>query len=234
MSCSTTSASGTPITSLPLASSVALTDTLLGVVTSGGVTTAQQVSVGILSSAIASGAGLTDAVTAAQNAAQTAANAATAAGNNAAATVSAMRGVAGGVAALDSAGHLALSDGSKLVSVLTVTSANQSTPAILSPDIPLSDQTQIGTGGTILADIITRADALPSGTYYVDQNDVVRRARTVGTLPDDVTVNGGVYIAGSSTLPAGLTSDGSVIITDGTVYFPNTWNNNGVLCAAGV
>ena len=210
-----TSASGTPITSLPLASSVALTDTLLGVVTSGGETTAQQVSVGILGSAIASGA-------------------ATAAGNNAAATVSAMRGVAGGVAALDSAGHLALSDGAKLVSVLTVTSATQSTPAILSPDIPLSDQTQIGTGGTILADIITRADALPSGTYYVDQNDIVRRARTVGTLPDDVTVNGGVYIAGSSTLPAGLTSEGDVIITDGTVYFPNTWNNNGVLCAAGV
>ncbi|WP_244980426.1 hypothetical protein [Acetobacter thailandicus] len=210
-----TSASGTPITSLPLASSVALTDTLLGVVTSGGETTAQQVSVGILGSAIAS-------------------DAATAAGNNAAATVSAMRGVAGGVAALDSAGHLALSDGAKLVSVLTVTSATQSTPAILSPDIPLSDQTQIGTGGTILADIITRADALPSGTYYVDQNDIVRRARTVGTLPDDVTVNGGVYIAGSSTLPAGLTSEGDVIITDGTVYFPNTWNNNGVLCAAGV
>ncbi|MBS1002294.1 hypothetical protein JK183_00140 [Acetobacter thailandicus] len=215
MSCSMTSASGTPITSLPLASSVALTDTLLGVVTSGGETTAQQVSVGILGSAIAS-------------------DAATAAGNNAAATVSAMRGVAGGVAALDSAGHLALSDGAKLVSVLTVTSATQSTPAILSPDIPLSDQTQIGTGGTILADIITRADALPSGTYYVDQNDIVRRARTVGTLPDDVTVNGGVYIAGSSTLPAGLTSEGDVIITDGTVYFPNTWNNNGVLCAAGV
>ena len=113
-------------------------------------------------------------------------------------------------------------------------SSDLSTPAILSPDIPLSDQTQIGTGGTILADIITRADALPSGTYYVDQNDVVRRARTVGTLPDDVTVNGGVYIAGSSTLPAGLTSEGDVIITDGTVYFPNTWNNNGVLCAAGV
>ncbi|OUI87886.1 hypothetical protein HK11_09105 [Acetobacter sp. DmW_043] len=210
-----TSASGTPITSLPLASSVALTDTLLGVVTSGSETTAQQVSVGILGSAIASGA-------------------ATAASNNAAATVSAMRGVAGGVAALDGAGHLALSDGAKLVSVLTVTSATQSTPAILSPDIPLSDQTQIGTGGTILADIIARADALPSGTYYVDQNDVVRRARIVGTLPDDVTVNGGVYIAGSSTLPAGLTSEGDVIITDGTVYFPNTWNNNGVLCTAGV
>ncbi|OUJ06763.1 hypothetical protein HK25_03995, partial [Acetobacter sp. DsW_059] len=69
MSCGTTSASGTPVTSLPLASSVALTDTLLGVVTSGGVTTAQQVSVDILGSAIASGAGLTDAVTAAQNAA---------------------------------------------------------------------------------------------------------------------------------------------------------------------
>ena len=119
MSCITTSASGTPISSLPLASSVDQTDTLLGIVTSGGVTTAGQVSISVLTSAIASDAGLTDAVTAAQVAAQTAANAATAAGNNAAATVSAMRGVAGGVAALDSAGHLALSDGAKLVSVLT-------------------------------------------------------------------------------------------------------------------
>ncbi|MCG4257835.1 hypothetical protein [Acetobacter senegalensis] len=74
---------------------------------------------------------------------------------------------------------------------------------------------------------------LPSGTYYVDQRDIVRLARQVGGLPADVSLNGNVYMTGATALPVGLTSNGGVIMTDGTVYFPNTWNNNGVLCAAG-
>ncbi|MBO1361448.1 hypothetical protein J2D73_16810 [Acetobacter sacchari] len=54
-------------------------------------------------------------------------------------------------------------------------------------------------------------------------------ATTLGTLPDDVTLEGDVYIAGATALPTGLTTNGSVIMTDGTVYFPNTQSNGGVL-----
>ena len=160
----TTTSSGTPIPALPLASSVSVTDTVIGVVTSGGVTAAAKF-----------------AVSAEQ----------------------------GGQAATDTE------------------------PAVLTPDIPLDDATKIGSTGKTLSDVLARADQLPSGTYYVDQNDVVRLARQVGELPDDVSLNGNVYMAGATALPTGLTSNGGVIMTDGTIYFPNTWNNNGVLCAAG-
>lgn len=75
---------------------------------------------------------------------------------------------------------------------------------------------------------------LPSGTYYVDQDNTVKYAAVQGTLPADVTLNGGVYMAGATTLPTGLSNNGGVIMTDGSVYYPKTWNNNGVLCASGV
>lgn len=43
-----------------------------------------------------------------------------------------------------------------------------------------------------------------------------------------LTINGGVYMGQSSDLPAGLSSNGGVIMTDGGFY-PHTRNNGGVL-----
>lgn len=228
----TTTSSGTPISALPLASSVSSTDTVIGVVTSGSTTETSQISIDTLASGISSTIGLDDAVTAAEAAA-----AKSAASEEQAATdaLNAKIGKAGGAAALDDNGHLALTDDTSRVSVLTVTPATDTTSALLTPDVPLDTATKVGSPGLTLADMLAREDQLPSGTYYVDQNDVVRLARQVGELPDDVSLNGGIYMAGATALPTGLSlnSDGVTIMTDGTVYFPNTINNDGVLCAAG-
>lgn len=230
----TTTSSGTPISALPLASSVAATDTIVGVVSSGGTVQAEQVPVSVLASGIAQAIGLDDAVTAAQTAAEQAATENQAAGQAAANAVSAKIGKAGGAAALDNSGHLALTDGTALVSVASVEPATATTPAILVPDIPISEKTLVGSTGKSFSDLIEREDQLPSGTYFVDQSGAVLRADTVGTLPTDVTLNGGVYMAGATALPAGLSVDPAtgMILTDGTTYYPNTINNVGVLCAA--
>ncbi|MCG4253168.1 hypothetical protein ACLEIY_06765 [Acetobacter tropicalis] len=229
----TNTSSGTPISALPLASSVSSTDTVIGVVTSGGTTEASQISIDTLASGISSAIGLDDAVSAADASAAKAAASQDMAGQAATDALNTKIGKAGGAAALDSNGHLALTDGTSRVSVLTVTPATDTAPALLTPDVPLDAATKVGSTGLTLADMLARENQLPSGTYYVDQNDVVRLARQVGELPDDVSLNGNVYVAGATALPTGLTSNGGVIMTDGTIYFPNTWNNNGVLCAAG-
>ncbi|GAB32214.1 hypothetical protein APS_2816 [Acetobacter pasteurianus subsp. pasteurianus LMG 1262 = NBRC 106471] len=52
-------------------------------------------------------------------------------------------------------------------------------------------------------------------------------------------MNGNVYVAPASyisnpsSLPAGLSvdADTGIVLTDGSVFFPNTINNVGVLCA---
>lgn len=74
---------------------------------------------------------------------------------------------------------------------------------------------------------------LSQDDVYTDLDGFLKKIKNKGALPADVTLNGGVYMAGETALPPGLTSNGGVVLTDGTVYFPNTWNNNGVLCAAG-
>ncbi|MBS1056106.1 hypothetical protein [Gluconobacter kondonii] len=53
----------------------------------------------------------------------------------------------------------------------------------------------------------------------------------VGTLPEDFTINNGIYMLGTSPPPAGLSSNHGIIMTDGSVYYPNTIDNGGVLCA---
>ncbi|KAA8447024.1 hypothetical protein FKW52_14555, partial [Acetobacter pomorum] len=121
----TTTSSGTPISSLPLASAVSGTDTLVGVVISSGTTQAEQVPVSVLAQGISETIGLSDAVTAAQAAAATAAAQAEQAAENASNGVNAARGKADGVAALDASGNLALTDGTVLQSVLSVSPATQ-------------------------------------------------------------------------------------------------------------
>lgn len=235
----TTTSSGIPISSLPQASSVTGSDTLVGVVTSDGTSQAEQVPVSVLAAGISETIGLDDAVSAAQAAAASAAAQASLASDNVTNALSAARGKANGVAALDVNGNLALSDGSALQSALTVEPATQTQTATLKPLLPLDESTQIRTenGDVTLSEVGT---ALQDSDYQtVLGGAVVARPTVTGTIPQDFSVNGNVYIAPASyignpsALPAGLSVDAKtgIVQTDGTVFFPNTLNNIGVLCA---
>lgn len=82
----------------------------------------------------------------------------------------------------------------------------------------------------------TSLDAIPEGIYI--QDGIITVPETVGKLPDDLVLNGNIYTApdaylnGTKQLPAGLSLNSNIVMTDGSVYFPTTNNNNGVLCAA--
>lgn len=93
--------------------------------------------------------------------------------------------------------------------------------------------------GQVAAALASGLDALPSvpdGSYYVtDGGFLVKITEPVGTLPDGLVLDGNVYTNPNSvTLPTGLSQNGLVVMTDGTVYFPSTQPNGGVLCATGV
>lgn len=100
---------------------------------------------------------------------------------------------------------------------------------------PSADKTKIVftlSNGTTQS--VNMSDLGMPGGVYVSEDGVVRSIpKTVGVLPSDVINNGGVYMVGSTALPTGLSvnADGSTIMTDGTVYYPGTYSNNGVLCA---
>lgn len=235
----TTTSSGTPISSLPQASAVSGTDTVVGVITSSGVTQAEQVPVSVLAQGISKTIGLSDAVTAAQAAADTATAQAEQATENANDGVNAARGKANGVAALDASGNLALTDGTTLQSALSVSPATQTQSATLKPLLTLDENVKVRTlsGDVALSKVST---SMQDGDYLtVLGGAVVSRPTITGTIPSDFTMNGNVYLApaaytnGSSTMPAGLSadSDTGIVLTNGSVFFPNTLNNIGVLCA---
>lgn len=235
----TTTSSGTPISSLPQASAVSGTDTVVGVITSSGVTQAEQVPVSVLAQGISKTIGLSDAVTAAQTAADTATAQAEQATENATDGVNAARGKANGVAALDASGNLALTDGTTLQSALSVSPATQTQTATLKPLLTLDENVKVRTlsGDIALSKVST---SMQDGDYLtVLGGAVVSRPTITGTIPSDFTMNGNVYIApaaytnGSITMPAGLSadSDTGIVLTNGSVFFPNTLNNIGVLCA---
>ncbi len=235
----TTTSSGTPISSLPQASAVSGTDTLVGVITSSGVTQAEQVPVSVLAQGISKTIGLSDAVTAAQAAADTATAQAEQATENANDGVNAARGKANGVAALDASGNLALTDGTTLQSALSVSPATQTQTATLKPLLTLDENVKVRTlsGDIALSKVST---SMQDGDYLtVLGGAVVSRPTITGTIPSDFTMNGNVYIVpaaytnGSITMPAGLSadSDTGIVLTNGSVFFPNTLNNIGVLCA---
>lgn len=229
----TTNQPGQPISALPLAGSVSLTDTLLGIITKAGATSANQVSILVLAQGISEAIGLDDAVAASEAAAASAASKAEAAGSAASDAVTAARGNAGGMAALDALGQLALTDGKSLIAALKVLPSAQSTSARLATIIPFDGETQIQVDDTIttLGGVAGVVLNLTGQRLYTDQAGDVRAAKTFGVLPDDVVVRGGLYLAGSSPLPPGLSSSGNLILTDGTVHFQKTFNNGGVLCA---
>lgn len=79
-------------------------------------------------------------------------------------------------------------------------------------------------------------DVVPNGIYI--QDGIVTVPETVGELPDDLVLNGNIYTApdaylnGTKQLPAGLSLNSNIVMTDGSVFYSKTINNNGVLCAA--
>lgn len=74
--------------------------------------------------------------------------------------------------------------------------------------------------------------------YCIDACGYLFKPETIGELPDDLVLNGNIYTApdaylnGTKQLPTGLSLNSNIVMTDGSVYFPTTNNNNGVLCAA--
>lgn len=109
------------------------------------------------------------------------------------------------------------------------------------PPNGLPESTPVGTGGKTLESIADDA----AGAVQADDcltvtgGSIVARPTVTGTIPADFTVNGNVYVAPAtyvsnpSSLPAGLSvdADTGIVLTDGSVFFPNTINNVGVLCA---
>ncbi|MBS1026063.1 hypothetical protein [Gluconobacter cerinus] len=220
---------GQPISALPLADSVSPTDTLLGIITKAGATGANQVTILVLAQSISAAIGLDDAVEAAEAAAASASAKAEAAGNAASDTVMASRGKAGGLAALDLLGQLSLTDGKSLVPALKVLPATQTESALLSLLLTLDATARVRTvDGDVL--ISSFADRVLASKTFFDETGALRvTPANVGTLPDDVTVKDGLYYAGVKSLPTGLSNNGGLIITDGSVFYPGTYGNGGIL-----
>lgn len=144
-----------------------------------------------------------------------------------------------GVATLDANGNLVLPDGEILQPALSVEPATQTQAATLKPLLTLDESAKVRTasGDVALSDMAT---TMQDGDYLtVLGGAVVARPSVTGTVPSDFTVNGNVYVAPASyvsnpsSLPAGLSVDAGtgIVLTDGSVFFPNTINNIGVLCA---
>lgn len=155
-----TTQSGTPITALKVATAVAETDKVLGVVkNTDGTQEAQQVPVGVISAAVSEAAGIPAAVQAAQNAATTAQAASDASYKNATQAVNDKIGVAGGAAQLDSKAQLLL-QGESSLAITPATAASGTTPATpakLFVIIPLDENTTVGNDGTKLQDVLVQA-----------------------------------------------------------------------------
>ena len=144
-----------------------------------------------------------------------------------------------GVATLDANGNLVLPDGEILQPALSVVPATQTQTSALKPLLTLDESTKIrtATGDITLSNI---AGAMQGGDYLsVPGGAVIPRPSATDTIPADFTVNGNVYVAPAAyvsnptSLPSGLSVDANtgIVLTDGSVFFPNTINNVGVLCA---
>ena len=155
-----TTQSGTPITALKVATAVAATDNVLGVVkNTDGTQEAQQVPVGVIGAAVSEAAGIPAAVQAAENAATTAQAASDASYKNATQAVNDKIGVADGAAQLDSKAQLLL-QGESSLAVTPATAASGTTPATpakLKPLLPLDETATVGNAGNTLGDAVSQA-----------------------------------------------------------------------------
>lgn len=229
MSGSNTTSSGTGISALPLASSVAATDTLLGIV-GGSVTTggdAQQVSVGVLGSAIATAAGIPDAVSSATTAAAQANAAALksyAAGTQA---VLDQAGAPGGVAELDQNAQLLLHGQSALTvtPATSGTSGSAGTPAMLAPLMPIAGGTLVGANPLSLGEAVELASGSvqaaggdASETLVLASGTVTPRAASARAADDIVVHDFGVTgVASASDISGLIAADARAVQTGGKI-----------------
>lgn len=72
---------------------------------------------------------------------------------------------------------------------------------------------------------------------FRDDNGQIVAIDQVASLPDDFSVNGSVFLApdsyvnGGKSMPKGLSLDGNIVLTDGSVHYRHSMNNGGVLCS---
>lgn len=72
---------------------------------------------------------------------------------------------------------------------------------------------------------------------FRDDNGQIVAIDQVASLPDDFSVNGSVFLApdsyvnGGKPMPKGLSLDGNIVLTDGSVHYRHSMNNGGVLCS---
>ncbi|GLH29745.1 hypothetical protein WSS15_23950 [Acetobacter pasteurianus] len=202
-----TTQSGTPITALPVATAVAATDNVLGVVkNTDGTQEAQQVPVEVIGAAVSEAAGISAAVQAAQNAATTAQAASDASYKNATQAVNDKIGVANGAAALDSKAQLLL-QGESSLAITPATAASGTTPATpakLKPLLPLDETATVGNAGNTLGDAVSQA----AGAVQAAGGDASSTVVTPESGSNSVTLG---RLSGSRRNFAayGSTSDGS-------------------------
>lgn len=72
---------------------------------------------------------------------------------------------------------------------------------------------------------------------FRDDNGQIVAIDQVASLPDDFSINGSVFLApdiyvnGGKSMPKGLSLDGNIVLTDGSVHYRHSMNNGGVLCS---
>ncbi|MCP1202230.1 SGNH/GDSL hydrolase family protein [Acetobacter oryzoeni] len=228
-----TTQSGTPITALKVATTIAATDNVLGVVKNpDGTQEAQQVPVGVIGGAVSEAAGIPAAVQAAENAATTAQAASDASYKNATQAMNDKLGVAGGAAQLDSKAQLLL-QGESSLAITPATAASGTTPATpakLKPLLPLDETATVGNGGNTLGDAVSQAAGAVQATggdasktisiakgatapraLSDRQADIVSVADFAGTTVTEQFIAADKSGRGKITIPAGtdLALDGS-------------------------
>lgn len=78
--------------------------------------------------------------------------------------------------------------------------------------------------------------SVDTGLFRDDNGQIVAMDQ-VASLPDDFSVNGSVFLApdsyvnGGKSMPKGLSLDGNIVLTDGSVHYRHSMNNGGVLCS---
>ncbi|MUH07160.1 phage fiber-tail adaptor protein [Commensalibacter melissae] len=78
--------------------------------------------------------------------------------------------------------------------------------------------------------------SVDTGLFRDDNGQIVAMDQ-VASLPDDFSVNGSVFLApdsyvnGGKPMPKGLSLDGNIVLTDGSVHYRHSMNNGGVLCS---
>lgn len=128
-----------------------------------------------------------------------------------------------------------------------ITNSGSDINAVFDFSIPKGEKGQQGISveSVIMNDDLTFSFMMSNGSIekvysglYRNKDGVVIAPEKVSEIPNDFSLNGNLYIAsddylnGSKKMPEGLSLNGNIVLTDGSVYYKNSWNNGGVLCVA--